>query len=186
MIKPQKKTLQVVAAVIVVMFGVASIYTVSTWPYNVVGWITYRVMGKPFPSRATELQHMKQFLAAKRKLNKKQYDSAYQDLEYLRQNVTVAFPFFKEIYLYLGYIYDIRGDFRSEEALHRELEEKDKVFAGFLRGLYAIHHGRTEEGKKYLSEAVKLDNQLNKLGKYRGVALKALGSAAPGQKKNDR
>lgn len=185
MVRSGKKTLQGVAAVIAVLIGIGAIYTVSTWPYNVVGWITYRVMGKPFPSRATELQHMKQFLAAKRKLNKKQYDSAYQDLEYLRQNVTVAFPFFKEIYLYLGYIYDIRGDFRSEEALHRELEEKDKVFAGFLRGLYAIHHGRTEEGKKYLSEAVKLDNQLNKLGKYRGVALKALGAAAPGQKKND-
>lgn len=183
MVKPKKKTRQVVAAVVAVMFGTASIYTVLTWPYNIVGWLTYRVMGKSFPSRATELQHMKQFLAAKRKLNKKQYDSAYQDLEYLRRNVAVTFPFFKEIYLYLGYLYDIRGDFRSEEALHRELEAKDKVFASFLKGLYALHHGRAEEGKRYLSEAVKLDNQVNRLGKYRQTALKTLGTAEPAQNK---
>lgn len=185
MVKPEKKTRQVIAAFIAIMFGIASIYIVSTWPYNVVGWITYRVMGKPFPSRATELQYMKRFLAAKRQLNKKQYDAAYQELEYLRKNVSNTFPFFKEVYLYLGYIYDIRGDSRSEEALHRELEAKDRVFAGFLKGLYAIHHGRVEEGKGYLSEAVKLDNQFNRLGKYRGVALKVLGPAASWQKKTD-
>ena len=181
--KPARKTGRTIAALIAVIFGAASVYVIATWPYNVVGWMTYRVMGKPFPSRATELQNIKRFLDAKRKLNKKEYDAAFQELQYLRLKVAVTFPFYKEIYLYLGYIYDIRGDLRGEEALHRDLEAKDKVFARFLKGLYAIRHGRAAEGKGYLAEAIKLDNQLNSLGKYRGVALKALGMAVPPKKR---
>jgi len=173
--KPERKTRRVVAILIAIVLGISSVYVASTWPYNVAGWITYRLMGKPFPSRVTDLQHMKRFLDAKRKLNKKEYDAAFEELQYLRQNVSITFPFFKEIYFYLGYIYDVRSDFRGEEALHRELEVKDKVFARFMKGLYAIRHGRNAEGRMFLAEAVKLDNQFNRLGKYRGVALKALG-----------
>ena len=179
MVKPAKKKWRVVAVVFALVLGAASVYVVATWPYNVVGWMTYRMTGKPFPSRATELQHMKRFFDAKRKLNRKEYDPAFQELQYLRRNVTTTFPFFKEIYLYLGYIHDIRGDFRGEEALHRELETKDRVFALFLKGLYDIRHGRVAEGRKCLAESVKLDNQLNRLGKYRGVALKSLGAVEP-------
>ncbi len=180
--KSVRKKGRTIAALVAIILGVASVYVVATWPYNVVGWMTYRVLGKPFPSRATELQNIKRFLDAKRKLNKKEYDAAFQELQYLRQNVAVTFPFFKEIYLYLGYIHDLRGDLRGEEALHRELETKDKVFARFLEGLYAIRHGRDVEGKGYLAESIKLDDQFNRLGKYRGVALKALGTAAPSEK----
>lgn len=183
MVKPEQKTRRIFVVLVAVILGAAAVYVVATWPYNVVGWVSYRMAGKPFHSRATELQQIKRFLEAKRKLNKKEYDAAFQELQYLRQNVATTFPFFKEIYLYLGYIHDIRGDLRGEEALHRELEAKDKVFAHFLRGLYAIRHGRNVEGKKFLAEAVKLDNQFNRLGKYRRIALKALDTAGPAQNK---
>lgn len=181
MVKPEKKTRRILAVLVSAILGAAAVYVVATWPFNVVGWMSYRMAGKPFPSRATELQQIKRFLEAKRKLNKKEYDAAFQELQYLRQNVATTFPFFKEIYLYLGYIHDIRGDLRGEEALLRELEAKDKVFAHFLKGLYAIRHGRNVEGKQFLAEAVKLDNQFNRLGKYRRIALKALGTAEPAQ-----
>lgn len=178
MVKSGRNRRRILALLVAVILGGASVYVVATWPYNVVGWVSYRMAGKPFPSRATELRHMKRFLEAKRKLNKKEYDAAFQELQYLRQNVAPTFPFFKEVYLYLGYIHDIRGDLRGEEALHRELEAKDKVFALFLKGLYAIRHGRDAEGREYLAEAVKLDNRLNSLGKYRRIARKVIGTAS--------
>jgi len=181
MVKSERKPRRILAVLVATVLGAAVLYVVATWPYNVVGWVSYLVAGKQFPSRATELQYMKRFLEAKRKLNKKEYDAAFRELQYLRQNVATTFPFFKEIYLYLGYIHDIRGDLSGEEALHRELEARDKVFAGFLKGLYAIRHGRGAEGRQYLAEAVKLDNQLNRLGKYRRIAMEALGSAGPPQ-----
>lgn len=182
--KPAMKRGRLIAAALAVIMVSAAVYVYVTWPYNFVGWITYRLSGKSLPSRATELENIKRFLDAKRKLGRKEYDAAFQQLQYLKHDVSLTFPFFREIYLYLGYIHDIRGDFSGEEALHNELETKDRVFARFLKGLYAIRHGKVTEGKGYLQEAVELDNRFNRLGKYRGVALKVLEQDKQGEKRD--
>lgn len=159
----------------------ASVYLFWTWPDNLVGIITYRFLGKPLPSKSP-LQQIRLFLAAKRKLDKKDFAGAHRELEYLRQQIESDFPFFKEVYMYLGYLYDVKGDLKSEEALYRELEGKDETFAKFMFGLYHIKHGRAEQGHRELFEALKLDDRTKRLGKYREVAEKELGKAVRGAK----
>ncbi|WP_298433905.1 hypothetical protein [Geobacter sp.] len=152
-----------------------AVLTVITWPYNPVGRMIYKVLGKELPpTRSEELGNIKRFLAARRKLDKKEYAQAFEDLDYLRTHAGTSFTFFKEVYLYLGYIYEIRGDLAGEERLYHELAGRDRVFARFMDGLYNFRHGRLDEARKALSEAVALDDRLNRLGKYRGIAIKTL------------
>jgi hypothetical protein len=159
--------------VIVISFLVASLvasaYLAKTWPYNFAGSIIYRILGKPIPNKKLEaLAHIKQFLQAKRKLDKKDYKSAQATLEDLQSRISPRFLFFKEVYLYLGYIYDVTGDFRKEESLYRGLEKKDPVLSKFLYGLYYMKHGQEEKGRELFSKALLLDNKAHKLGsKYR-------------------
>jgi hypothetical protein len=147
----------------------AGVYLAKTWPYNFAGSIIYRLLGKPIPNKKSEaLAHIKQFLQAKRKLDKKDYKSAQATLEDLQSRISPRFLFFKEVYLYLGYIYDVTGDFRKEESLYRGLEKKDPVLSKFLYGLYYMKHGQAEKGRGLFSEALLLDNKAHRLGnKYR-------------------
>lgn len=171
----------VVLAVLVI--GTAALFVLVTWPHNAVGRIVYRLLGKELPSRRSEdLRNIKRFLAAKRMLDKKEYAKAFEELEFLRKNVNSSFPFFKDIYLSIGYIHDVKGELQQEEALYRDLATKDKTLANFLLGLYHIHHGRESEGRKYLGEAIRLDNQFNRLGNFREVALKELSKGVPTKK----
>ncbi|WP_298269850.1 hypothetical protein [Geobacter sp.] len=158
-----------------IVVAALTVVTVITWPYNPLGRVIYRVLGKQLPpTRSEELGNIKRFLAARRKLDKKEYAQAFEDLDYLRTHAGTSFTFFKEVYLYLGYIYEIRGDLADEERLYRELAGRDRVFARFMDGLYNFRHGRPDEARKALSEAVALDDRLNRLGKYREIAIKTL------------
>ncbi|AJE04270.1 tetratricopeptide repeat protein [Geobacter pickeringii] len=158
-----------------ILIAATAILTAITWPYNPIGRGIYRLLGKELPpTRSEELANIKRFLSARRKLDKKDYAAAFNELEYLRTRAGTSFTFFKEVYLYLGYIYEIRGDIAGEEQLYRELAGKDRVFARFMEGLYNFHHNHPTEARKALDEAIALDNRLNRLGKYRPTALKAL------------
>jgi hypothetical protein len=150
---------------------VASAYLAKTWPYNFAGSIIYRLLGKPIPNKRSEaLAQIKQFLQAKRKLDKKDYKGAQATLEYLQTRISPKFLFFKEVYLYLGYIYDMTGEFRKEESLYRGLEKKDVVFSKFMYGLYYTRHGQEAKGRALFSEALVLDNKMHRLGsKYRAA-----------------
>jgi tetratricopeptide (TPR) repeat protein len=153
----------------------AGAYLVKTWPYNFAGAIVYRLLGKPDPRQNADLVHIKKFLSAKRKLDKKDYQNAQILLEELRTSISGNFLFFREIYLYLGYVYDVKGEFDKEMSLYIDLDKKDKILSRFLTGLYYYKHGQTEKTVRLFNEALLLDNKSHKLGdKYRAVIEKLL------------
>lgn len=152
----------IAAGLIVVVL--ASAHITLSWPHNFLGKAVYRLLGKQMPpKRSEDLANIKQFLKAKRLLDKKDYAPARTKLEDLRTRVLPNFLFFREIYLYLGYIYDIQGDYRKEETLYNELQEKDIVLSKFLYGLYYFRHGQETKGREYLTAALELDRKYGRL-----------------------
>lgn len=173
-----RKLAYIVCSVLLLFFAA---YTIKTWPFNFVGKITYRILGRPIPvSAAEDLENMKHFLSARRMIGNKKFPEAQKELEKLRRKVSPDFIFFKEIYLYLGYVYDNQGQFRKEEELYSELQEKDVVFSQFMRGLYYQRRGDKAKARDFFSEALKLDDRYHRLNdRYRGMIKKLVADSPP-------
>lgn len=155
---------------------VASAYLAKTFPYNFAGKIAYRLMGKPFPTRQSEdLAHIRQFLYAKRMIDRRDYRKARKTLEELRPKVSSNFIFFREAYLYLGYVYDVTGEFGKEESLYQRLDNQNPAFSRFLLALYFIKSNRPQVGRGLMQEALQSDDKSGGLGnRYRPVAVRVL------------
>lgn len=166
-----KKFVCILCSILLLFFAA---YTIKTWPFNFVGKITYRILGRPIPvSAAEDLENMKGFLLARRLINDKKYPEAQKELEKLSRKVSPDFVFFKEIYLYLGYTYDTQAQFRKEEDLYRKLQEKDIVFAKFMQGLYYSRRGDKAKARGYFNEALELNGRYHRLNeKYLGLLKK--------------
>lgn len=175
----------IIAAIAVLLIaGIA--FIVKTWPDNIVATAAYYVMGKPAPGKNKEdLRDIKTFLSAKRNIDAKQYGAARTELEGLAAKVETKFLFFREIFLYLGFVYDVTGDFAREEALYSRLATQDPTFSKFMFGLYHVRKGKITEARQELFEALKLDDQHKRLGKYRQTAVKALQNVTVGSKANE-
>lgn len=173
-----KKLLYLICSVLLLL---ATAFTIKTWPFNFVGKITYRILGKRLPVTAGEdLANIQRFLFARRKISEKKFPEAQKELEKLRTKVSPDFIFFKEIYLYLGYIYDNQGQFKKEEDLYTELQGKDVVFSNFMKGLYYQRHGDKAKARGFFSEALKLDNRYHRLNdRYRGMINKLVADSPP-------
>ncbi|MEA5113517.1 MAG: tetratricopeptide repeat protein [Geobacteraceae bacterium] len=153
----------VIAAVLVVTL-IAGAHLTLSWPHNFLGKVVYRILGKPMPpKRSEDLANIRQFLKAKRLLDRKDYAQARLKLEDLRARIQPNFLFFREIYFFLGYIYDIQGDFKKEESLYSELQGKDVVLAKFLYGLYYFRHGQETKAREFLSSTLALDQKYHRL-----------------------
>lgn len=173
-----KRLLCILCSVILLLFAA---YTIKTWPFNFVGKVTYRLLGRPVPVSAKEdLENMKGFLLARRLITDKKFPEAQKKLEKLRKKVSPNFIFFKEIYLYLGYVYDNQGQFRKEEDLYRELQEKDVVFSKVMQGLYYHRHGDKAKALGLFNEALNLDARYHRLNdRYRGMIKKLVADSPP-------
>lgn len=165
----------VVIAAIALLFAVGFAHVAMTWPNNMIATAIYRLLGKAPPSKTQEdLRNVKLFLNAKRKIDSKQYAAARADLEKLSHKVETNFLFFREIFFYLGYVYDVTGEFRAEEALYSRLGKHDPTFSKFMFGLYHVRQGKAAQAQQELVEALKLDDRHRRLGKYRQTAVQAL------------
>lgn len=157
-----RKKVVIVLSLIVAL--TAGYYLMVTWPHNVIGKVAYRLLGKKLPlKKSEELAYIRQFLSAKRMLDKKELAQARAKLEIIKGRVQPNFLFFREIYFYLGYIYDVQGDFGKEEALYSELQEKDVVLSKFLYGLYYFRHGQDFKARENLTAALSLDRKYRRL-----------------------
>lgn len=153
----------VIAAALVVTL-IAGTHLTLSWPHNFLGAAVYRLMGKQLPpKRSEDLANIRQFLKAKRLLDKKDYAQARLKLEDLKARIQPNFLFFREIYFFLGYIYDVQGDFGKEESLYGELQGKDLVLSKFLYGLYYFRHGQEASARESLSSALALDGKYHRL-----------------------
>jgi len=153
----------VIAAALVVAVLAGAHLTLS-WPHNFLGTAVYRLLGKQLPpKRSEDLVNIRKFLKAKRLLDKKEYAPARVALEDLRTRIQPNFLFFQKVYYYLGYIYDVQGDFRKEEMLYSDLQEKDVVLSKFLFGLYYFRHGQDSKARESLSAAIQLDRKHRRL-----------------------
>jgi len=165
----------VLIAAIALLFAAGVAHVAITWPDNLIATVVYHLLGKTPPSKTQEdLRNIKLFLNAKRKIDSKQYAAARADLEKLSDKVEADFLFFKEIFFYLGYVYDVTGEFSKEEALYTRLGKKDPTFSKFMFGLYHVRHGKAAQAQQELVEALKLDARHRRLGKYRQTAVQAL------------
>ena len=160
----------VIAAALVVTV-LAGAHLSLSWPYNFLGTAVYRVLGKQLPpKRSEDLANIKKFLKAKRLLDRKEYAPARVALEDLRTRIQPNFLFFQKVYYYLGYIYDVQGEFRKEEMLYSDLQDKDIVLSKFLFGLYYFRHGQDAKARDCLSAALQLDRKHRRLtNEFKGL-----------------
>lgn len=153
----------VIAAALIVAVLAGAHLTLS-WPHNFLGAVVYRMLGKQLPpKRSEDLANIKKFLKAKRLLDRKEHAPARKALEDLRTRIQPNFLFFQKVYYYLGYIYDVQGEFRKEEMLYRDLQEKDVVLSKFLFGLYYFRHGQEAKARESLAAALELDRKHRRL-----------------------